>query len=240
MTEFIQTRDRVSTNRPATVRGAHRERENNTSMKTILAITVALTLAAVAGPSRASIITTIAPGTISASAKTADPTLANYSTFDVKVTVGAGDDWTAQDLRVVLTQGSFYVPPALNSNKGQPALWAVPTFANLEYDTFVTAPNFTDPTILGRFSPQGGPGTEIFSNNEVNVSFGDLVNTGPGTYTVARLTVTNNSAGTVSGNAFSALGGATGTAFTGTVPVPEPAAGFVILLISVAAMSRRR
>src|SRR5712672_1233635 len=144
-------------------------------MNKFLAIVGAVGLAAWCAPAKASVVTSIVPGTISAGAKSADASLSGYTTFDVKVTVGAGDDWTAQDLHVVLDHGSFYVPAALNSNKSQSALWAVPTFANLEYDTFVTAPNFTDPTILGRFSPQGGAGTEVFSPTEVNVSYGDLV-----------------------------------------------------------------
>ncbi|MCS7033237.1 MAG: carboxypeptidase regulatory-like domain-containing protein, partial [Phycisphaerae bacterium] len=66
----------------------------------------------------------------------------------------------------------------------------------LEFDTFVSGPGFASPTILGR---KEGSGAAIFSATEVNVAWGDLVTTGAGVFTAARLTMTNDAAGDLTG-----------------------------------------
>jgi hypothetical protein len=147
-------------------------------------------------------------------------------------------DWTTADLRGLLTTGSYYVPAAANSNTPNPAFWSLAP--NLEFDTFVSAPNFAAPTILGRFQPPGGIGTETFSPADVNVSYGDLTNTGNGTFTIARLTVSNNATGVVTGNLYDTFGGSTPTPFSIPIPVPEPAALMLLALALVAPLGRRR
>lgn len=132
---------------------------------------------------------------ISAGAKSADSALNNYKSYDLQVTVTGDNDWASGDLKAVLTTGNFYVPGSGNSNTAQKNLWSIA--ANLEFDTFVTAPNYTNPVILGSYSP--GSGTPKFTSNEVNVTWGDFPNTGAGTFTIARLTMTANSVGSIEG-----------------------------------------
>jgi VCBS repeat-containing protein len=148
---------------------------------------------------------------ISAAAKAADPTLNNYRCFDLDVTVSAGgEDWASGDIKAVLTNGNFYNVPAANPLDGdvaQKSLWAVRP--NLEFDTFVTAPNFqprwkggSDPILnrtilLGSYQP--GSQTPIFTDTQVNASWGDITRTGAGTFTVARLTISKDAIGTAQG-----------------------------------------
>lgn len=142
---------------------------------------------------------------ISSAAKAADPTLNNCRTVDVQLTVSGGDDWLASDIKLALTKGSFYNPRA-GGNTPVPGAWS--TLPYLQFDTFVSGPNFAAPTILGR---KEGTGSAVFSATELNVAFGDLVNTGDGKFTIARMTMTNDAVGNLEGNVFAQT--APGTAF---------------------------
>src|SRR5436190_11459628 len=78
---------------------------------------------------------------ISAAAKLADPALNNYRSFDVRVTISAGDRFGVADMQSVLKSGNFYVPPdGLDADYPQKSLWA--DHPNLEFDTFICNPNF--------------------------------------------------------------------------------------------------
>src|SRR5690349_4156914 len=61
---------------------------------------------------------------ISASAKTADSTLSNYRTFDLRVSVTSGDDWVGGNMKVSLSSGRLYIPASSNSNGPQQSLWS--------------------------------------------------------------------------------------------------------------------
>jgi hypothetical protein len=143
---------------------------------------------------------------ISSAAKTADPALNNYKTLDLQVTVSSGDDWISGELTVNLTSGNFY-SPSDGENTPQQIVWqrAEP---NLEFDTFVSSPNFANPTILG---------SSTFSSTQVNVTWGDTTNTGAGTFTVARLTVTKSAVGTINGNVYATSAPTTAIPFASTV-----------------------
>lgn len=205
----------------------------------------AVMAAAFAPAARGAVSATLVESPITPAAKTADASLNNFTTFDLRVIVtgmnAAGTlpaDWTTADLRGLLTTGSYYVPAAANSNTPNPAFWGLAP--NLEFDTFVSAPNFAAPNVLGRFTPPGGAGTETFSPTDVNVSYGDLANTGNGTFTIARLTVSNDASGVVTGNLYDTFGGSAPTPFSIPIPVPEPAAVTLLALALVAPLGRRR
>src|SRR5436190_1796888 len=133
--------------------------------------------------------TALVPVPISSAAIAADPNLANYKTYDVKVTVDPGEKWISMDLKATLTAGNFYnVDDAHGgSTIAIPELWS--RFPNAEFDTFVSKSGFQKPIILGEYQPTIANGG-VFKDKETNVSFGSLPpDTGTGTFTVARLTV---------------------------------------------------
>jgi len=136
------------------------------------------------------------PVSISAAAITADPALSGYKTFDLQVTVSSGDDWASGDLKINLASGNFYVPSG-NLNTPQKSLFA--SKPNLQFDTFVSSPNFNTPFLLGHSYLTTSGTDEVFSSTTVDVAWGDLVNNGAGTFTVARLTVSNSANGTLNG-----------------------------------------
>src|SRR5205814_3342698 len=153
---------------------------------------------------------------ISSAALSADPSLSNYKTYDLQVVVGSGDDWAAADLKANLSSGSFYVPSSFNSNYVQKNVWA--SHPNIEFDTFITAPNFTTPVVLGRSTyPNPQTGDPIFNSTTVDAAWGDFPNTGAGTFTVARLTISNGATGTIQGR-FGHTADGTGVTFSAPVP----------------------
>lgn len=134
------------------------------------------------------------PVTISQAALTADPSLANFQTFDLKVTTTGADDWLSGDLYIVLKKGSLYLPSG-HSNTAQQSLWG--SNPKLQFDTFVTAPNFTSPIVLG--SSHSGSQTAVFTSTVIDVAWGDIATTAAGTYTVARFTLTKDADGVITG-----------------------------------------
>ena len=152
---------------------------------------------------------------ISAAAIAADPSLANDKTFDLQVTLDKGERWLVADLDVKLSKGSFYESNSQDQEYAQENLWQfVP---QLQYDTFVTAGNWDKPEILGSFKPSSEDA--VFSSNEVNVTWGALSDTGTGTVTIARLTVSSDAVGTVVGD----------VASTKTEPGPETQFNFTLV-----------
>jgi len=142
-----------------------------------------------------SVTAKLVPVAIKSAAKAADSTLNNYSTYDLQVTVTGDNDWASGDLKAVLSSGTFYAPASGNSNTAQKSQWA--SKPNLEFDTFVTAPNFDNPIILGSYSP--GSNQAVMTSKELNIVWGDFGNTGAGTFTIARLTMSNGAVGTLEG-----------------------------------------
>jgi hypothetical protein len=137
---------------------------------------------------------------ISAEAKAADSKLNNYRTFDLQVTLDKGERWVSTDLLAKLSKGSFYNPSTSSNgaNFTQPNLWGIKSVAYLQADTAVSASNFQKPILLGQYQPVvRGQGT--FTSTQTNVSWGALTDTGTGTFTVARLTVSKDARGTLTG-----------------------------------------
>ena len=91
------------------------------------------------------ITTTVVPVPISAAALSADPTLANYNTFDIQVTLAKGERWESCDMDAQLTSGTFYNVPtsAHGSDHVQSNLWSL--IPQLTADTAVSASNFSAP-----------------------------------------------------------------------------------------------
>jgi hypothetical protein len=206
---------------------------------------------------------------ISDAAKAADPTLNNFRTYDLKVTQTGGEHWVGAELEVQLTSGKFYVPASNNQLWAKSDLWS--SFPNLEFDTFVTSPDsLANPSPLdgtstgghililgtGGYPAPGQPGVPATmpdatnSKDVINIAYGDLYSNwtvfGDGTYTVARLTVSNDASadigGRVMGNYINS--GQVNNLYYPpvfrVVPVPEPTMLGTIGLATGALLSRRR
>jgi uncharacterized membrane protein len=151
-----------------------------------------------------SLTPTLVPVTISSAGLAADPNLANYKTYDLQVTLDPGERWIATDMDARLTSGTFYNVSSSNGGDTVPIKQFWNSHPQAQFDTFVSASNFQIPSILGQYNPtKAGPGT--FTDTDTNVAWGSVNDTGTGTFTVARLTVSNNASGTVSGDMGSTL-----------------------------------
>jgi hypothetical protein len=137
---------------------------------------------------------------ISDAAKAADPALNSFRSFDLRITISAGDSWASGDLNIKLSQGQLYSPPDFPSMISQKSLWNA--FPNVGFDTFVSTPTYLGTQILGKstFGTQSGS-----SPVETSTTF-DAAWGGPpsarysaGAYTVARITVSNDAAGMIIG-----------------------------------------
>jgi hypothetical protein len=117
-----------------------------------------------------------------------DPALAGAQTFDLQVTLSNGNDWTAAEV-IATVDGTFYQHPIADDDVPQTAFW--PAFPSLEYDSFFTSRDFVAPGFAD------GP---FNSDDEIRASWFDTVDTGNGTYTIARFTVTSGTTLTVTGN----------------------------------------
>ena len=213
-----------------------------------LHVSSVIVLAALVGwckPAFGIITTTIARVPISPAAITADPTLANYQTWDLRVIVPADQHWGYSGFDALLTTGRFYNPP-FGAMTPQPGLWSV--FPELRYDTFVTQaadPNndatFIPPNITSGFPEPPAP--VIFDDTHISIVFHALTGPGvpgPGTFTVARLTFRNDSIGTIVGHSADRETG-TQVPFAFTIPVPEPSgAGAAIAVACALSMCLRR
>ena len=155
-----------------------------------------------------SLTTSLVPVTLSSAALAADPNLANFKTFDLKVTLTGDERWVSADLHASLTKGTFYNVPTSQSGANfiQSNLWPIPSVAMLEGDTAVSAAHDMEkPILLGQFEPAvAGQGT--FTPTVVNVSWGSLSDAARnGTFTIARLTVSKDATGTIAGQDASTL-----------------------------------
>ncbi|HEB61455.1 MAG TPA: hypothetical protein ENJ06_06490 [Phycisphaeraceae bacterium] len=124
---------------------------------------------------------------ISADAIADDPTLDGAKTFDLQVVITQDDDWTSTDTTATI-DGTIYQHPTFDDSIPQPAFW--PTFPSLEFDSFFSARDFAAPGFAS------GPDV---TNNSMSAIWFDTENTGNGTYTIARFTVTSGTLLSISG-----------------------------------------
>jgi hypothetical protein len=89
-----------------------------------------------------------------------DANLGIYHAVDLMVSISPGDHWAAASFYVTLPLGNFYVPPKNDADTG---ISAVAEFRpNLNYDTFVTRPGYSDPGASAIFgSASGAPGATM-------------------------------------------------------------------------------
>jgi subtilisin family serine protease len=129
---------------------------------------------------------------ISAAAKADDPALASAQSFDLQVVMSDGDDWTSSDATASV-DGALYQHGDLDADVPQANLWS--TFPSVEFDSFFSAPGFAVPGFAD------GP---IVTGDSMSAIWFDTPNTGSGTYTIARFTVTAGTTLTISGQSTAA------------------------------------
>jgi len=106
----------------------------------------------------------------------ADPTLANYVSFDLQVNLTGGDKWASSDMRVTSLNGQkFYIPPGdgTDDNIVKPASTRnAAATAYYQNDNYVAAPvlNTTRVNVLGKSSraPAAQPNVATFPSNGHN------------------------------------------------------------------------
>lgn len=187
-----------------------------------------------------------------------DPALANFRCYDLMITISEGDQFLVAGMVSTLLPGQFYSPPAGGLTPGL-------TPGALEYDTYLTIPLFnpanpTNPFFAapGRYTPNPGPpimprfGEQT---NQIDITWGALGGSGTaGTYTIARLTITNDATGELEGEIRTRVFLNNGVPFDtsffyGTqfvdgqlrpIVIPEPATAALVLPALVGLWRRRR
>jgi hypothetical protein len=187
---------------------------------------------------------------ISPAAIAADPALANSQTWDLRVNIDPGRTWSATGFTVRLSGGSFYNPP-LGAQGPLPQLWDL--FPHLRHDTFVThAARPDEPSTFGLPLIQSGypypPVTPwVFNDTEMSLiyTWTAAQSSGPGTFTVARLTISNGAYGAIIGESHQYdLQATTTEVLPFSLFIPEPAGATsvaaALLTMAVARRDRRR
>jgi hypothetical protein len=164
-----------------------------------------------AGPALAHVQPYFTPVPISADALTADPALANFNCWDLRVSVTspppAQDRFNVATFDAPLSIGTFYSPV------GGSDIQTIPAAPNLSYDTYVTIPSYDPVTntpkiyVLGRSDilVTTGPPDAIFpradgQQSQFSVAWGTLGQPAAnGDFLIARFTVSKDATGPVAG-----------------------------------------
>jgi len=176
-----------------------------------------------------------------------------YNVYDMMVSVE--DDWTNSQLETTLTSGHFYNTNVYGRDyEPNPLFYMV--FPELEWDTCAAVPfgysamaAFTPGSQFGQvpaglpFNPVPPPG-----NTQIEAGWFDTMKTGPGTHKIARITISADANGDITGKSYDANPGSPdpqGKRFdefyiAGGVIVPEPATLSLLAMGALAVLRRRK
>ncbi len=129
-----------------------------------------------------------------------------YNVYDVMVATDA--DWTNCRLETNLTAGSLYQSALGNDVEPNPAI--VAAFPDLEWDTYAAVPG-------GYPRLAGFAGEMVMDADAFVASWFDSAETGPGTYRVARLTLSDDAEGKITGRSYNAVTAGYGVGFAWTI-----------------------
>ncbi len=218
---------------------------NRTAATIVIIMSAAVGLVAFTAPADATPTTFLAHIPISPAAIAADPTLANYQTWNLRVSVPPGENWGYTGTRATLTQGTFY-NSVFGSEFPHPQVWSV--LPQLRYDTFITkAADPDDDSTFGApdANPGAFPGTggpRVFSDTVVSAVWltPSGVLSGPGEFTVARLTFSLDAQGEMIGFTAGRAPQTPQVNWSFTIPVPEPAGAALFAVVALAIIRRKR
>lgn len=221
-----------------------------------LSFVLALLSAGVAG---AAVTPSLVEVPISPAAVAADPTLAGFRTYDLQATITDGDRFLVAGIILGLSQGTFYSPEFGHHVPSPPA--AVAAYPFLEFDTYISAPNYTHNVtvfnIPGRLFGTGAAQFPTYGEQQaiINVVWGQPQGSpGQGTFTFARLTVSADAEGALTGdvrairnpgqsNPINHVLGFTAPLSRGSfgsMTIPEPTAAAAVATLAMLGLCRRR
>ncbi len=116
--------------------------------------------------------------------------MTGYTTYDMQVTTDT--DWTAGAMLFELSAGSFY-QHMQGADGGPPNLFLVSLFPDLAFDTYVVGNAVGGAGDIGRREAQLSFDTDLLDVSWYNMDQADI-----GTTTIARLTLTDDAAGSMS------------------------------------------
>jgi DNA-binding beta-propeller fold protein YncE len=130
-------------------------------------------------------------------------------TFDVVVSPSHLGDWTNARLEVSLDRGSLWEHPTLDARVPQADQWA--SEPDLEWDSFVSAPDFQEPLI----APLPG---DHWSDSTIAVDFYDADTSADDPFVAARLTVGQDAVGIVEVLLFDSYSSGSGSTLLAYIP----------------------
>ena len=154
-------------------------------------------------------------------------TVAGYATHDLMITTDT--EWTNARVELTLDTGTIYQDPTYDEEYPQTTIWGfVPV---VEWDSMFSAPDYAVPG----FASKAGDG---WTDTSVMRSWFDDVDTGPGTFVGARITLSEGAEGPFNILLFDESNPGVATEFSGIIP--EPMTLTLLGLGGLALIRRRR